>query len=252
MKSEKPVVIITGGTRGIGAAAAALLADRGYQITIAARNKNDDSQAVKSEIEAVGSACLDLYGDIRNKDFCEEIVTRTVDCFGRVDALIHSAGGANPGSIFDEDTITEAWYEAFNIHVHSAFHLTRKIVPIMKKSGTGGALVFIASSAALRGLPNVIPYSSAKGALYQFSRALAAELAEYNIRVNTVSPGMIETSFHKNLTPEGRDNNINNRIPLKRVGTAEEVAELITILIENSYITGENVTIDGGLTMRVR
>jgi NAD(P)-dependent dehydrogenase (short-subunit alcohol dehydrogenase family) len=114
-----------------------------------------------------------------------------------------------------------------------------------------GAIVLVSSVAGLRGCPGIFSYQVVKGALPEFARALARDFAPHNIRVNCVAPGIIRTDFHSQMTPEQKQNNLQNRIPLAREGTAEQVAELIKQLVTNDYITGENVTIDGGLTMRI-
>ena len=109
----------------------------------------------------------------------------------------------------------------------------------------------ISSVAGLRGCLGAIAYGVVKGALLQFARSLARELADDNIRVNCVSPGLIQTRFQDYLTPEQLSHNVNNRIPLHRVGKPEDVAAAIALLITNDFITGENLVVDGGMTMRI-
>jgi NAD(P)-dependent dehydrogenase (short-subunit alcohol dehydrogenase family) len=153
-----------------------------------------------------------------------------------------------PGGL--QEVSEEAWMNAFAVHVHSVFHLARAATPLMAKGGAG-AIILVGSAAGLRGCIGALAYGVVKGALPQFARSLARELAEQNIRVNCVSPGVIRTPFHRSLTPEQVRNNIENRIPLHREGKPEDVADLITALIENDFITGENIVIDGGMTMRI-
>lgn len=138
---------------------------------------------------------------------------------------------------------------AFAVHVHSIFHLCRAAAPHMARQGEG-AIILLGSAAGLRGCPGALAYGVVKGALPQFARGLARELADQNIRVNCVSPGIIRTPFQAHLTPEQIDNN-RNRVPLHREGRPEEVAHVIVSLIENDFITGENVVVDGGMTMRI-
>lgn len=111
--------------------------------------------------------------------------------------------------------------------------------------------MLVSSVAGLRGVPFATAYQVAKGALPQFARAMAREFADDNIRVNCVAPGIIRTAFHANMTPEQKQYNLDHRIPLHREGTPQEVADLICDLVANDYITGETMTIDGGLTMRI-
>jgi NAD(P)-dependent dehydrogenase (short-subunit alcohol dehydrogenase family) len=175
-------------------------------------------------------------------------VQQTASQMGSVDVLVHAAGGGVPGNLLE--VAPEAWYGAFDIHVHAVFHLCRAVVPFMRKKREG-AIILISSAAGARGCLGAIAYGVAKGALPQFARSLARELAEDNIRVNAVSPGIIRTPFQDYLTPEQVRNNIENRIPLHREGKPQDVAALITMLVTNDYITGETVAVDGGLTMRV-
>ena len=167
---------------------------------------------------------------------------------GSPSVLIHCAGGLVPGGLLEVSP--EAWYEAFEVHVHAVFHLCRAVVPEMKKAREG-AIVLVSSVAGLRGLKMNLPYQVVKGALPQFARALAYELADYNIRVNVVAPGIIRTRFHASMTEEQKRYNLEKRIPLHKEGKPEDVASLICELVTNDYITGETVVIDGGLTMRI-
>jgi len=128
--------------------------------------------------------------------------------------------------------------------------LSRAAVPHMVQQGEG-AIILIGSAAGLRGCLGAIAYGVVKGALPQFARALARELADNNIRVNCVSPGVIRTPFQDFLKPEQVRNNISNRIPLHREGQPEDVARAIAALVENEFITGENLVIDGGMAMRM-
>jgi NAD(P)-dependent dehydrogenase (short-subunit alcohol dehydrogenase family) len=148
------------------------------------------------------------------------------------------------------DVAAEDWYRAFDVHVHAAFHLCRAALPTMRGRGEG-AIILVSSVSGSRGVPGIASYAIVKGTLINFARTLARELADDNIRVNAVAPGIIRTRFHEKMTPETFKNNVDNRIPLHREGKAEDVADAILALIENDYITGETLTIDGGLTMRI-
>jgi 3-oxoacyl-[acyl-carrier protein] reductase len=162
--------------------------------------------------------------------------------------LVHSAGGPVNGGLLE--LTPETWYAAFDVHIHAIFHLCRAAIPYMKAKKEG-AIVLISSAAGVRGIRTNVAYQTVKGALPQLTRALAFEFADDNIRVNCVAPGVIRTAFHANMTPETRKHNLENRIPLHREGSPEQVASLICELVTNDYITGETVSIDGGLTMRI-
>ena len=240
------VALITGGTQGIGAETAIKLAKQGVKISLVARDIGNIS--IKEEIEAMGEQCLVISADLVKERECKRVVAETIAKFGDIDILIHSAGSAAPGGLLNG--ARDVWYQAFDIHLHAAFHLSAAVVPYMKKKNDG-AIILISSAAGLRGVKNSLAYAVVKGAIPQFVRALAFELSDANIRVNCISPGVIRTRFQDYLTNEQIKNNIENRIPLHREGTPEDVADAICMLVKNNFITGENIVIDGGMTMRI-
>lgn len=248
MELQGKSVLITGGTHGIGAATALQLAQAGCHVTINGRHEDDASRATLQQLKDTGARAAFLQGDCSKSHELRQLVETAAKKLGSLEVVIHSAGGLVPGKLME--VTEEAWLNGFAVHVHAAFHLAQSAYPLMKKSGEG-AFLFISSSAGLRGLPANLAYQTVKGALPQFTRALARELAEDNIRANCVAPGVIRTRFHDEMPEEVRTNNLKNRIPLHREGTPEQVASLILELVRNEYITGETVSIDGGLTMRI-
>lgn len=242
--------LVTGGSRGIGAATAVELARHGMDVAIVARRAGGPADEVRAKIEQLGQRCLTLTADMADPAACRSVVDQTIDAFGGVDVLIHNAGGPEPGGLLSDEA-EQRWYAAFDVHVHAAFHLMRSAVPSMQRRG-GGSVILVASVAGLRGVPGILPYATVKGALYEMARSAAAELAPDNIRVNAVSPGIIRTDFHAGMTEERKRYNEQHRIPLRREGTPEQVAEAMCALALNAYITGENLTVDGGLTMHIR
>ena len=246
MDLKDKVALITGGTHGIGATIALHLAQSGTHVCLVGRN--EDQFEIKKQIEAIGVKCLLLQADISKEEECKRVVEDTLAAFGNIDILVHSAGSAAPGGLLSG--ARDVWYQAFDIHVHAAFHLAAAVAPLMKQN-MAGAMIFISSAAGLRGVKNALAYATVKGAIPQFTRALAFELSDFNIRVNCVSPGIIRTRFQDFLTPDQIKNNIDNRIPLHREGSPTDVAEAVSMLVKNDFITGENITIDGGMTMRI-
>ena len=240
--------LITGGTRGIGAAAAIAFARDGADVAITSRHLDEDAKSTKREIEALGRKCEILTGDCGAAADCTRLVGEAATKFGRLDVLVHSAGGAVVGGLME--VTHEAWNAAFDVHVHAVYHLSRAAVPHIRK-GREGAIILISSTAGKLGVLGSIAYQAVKGALPQLTRALARELAADNIRVNCVAPGVIRTKFHEHMSVEQKKLNLEQRIPLHREGTAEQVAEVILMLAKNDYITGDTVTIDGGLTSRI-
>jgi len=242
------IALVTGGTKGIGGATAEALARRGADVAIVARTRDDRAMATLAEIERAGRRGEFIEADMGIPEQATGCVNETLERLGRVDVLVHSAGGLVGGTLLEIEP--EEWYRGFEVHVHAAFHLCRAAVPGMKERKEG-AIVLISSVAGKRGVKFAIGYQTVKGALPQMTRALAFELSDWNIRVNCVAPGIIRTDFHKQMPPEVQQHNVTNRIPLHREGTPEQVAQAILELVTNDYITGETVTVDGGLTMRI-
>lgn len=240
--------LVTGGTKGIGAAVAVELARRGADVAIVGRHDDPSARQTASQVESLGRRCLVIIGDMGKPEAAARSVQQTADGFGSVDVLVHCAGGVVVGGLLDVDPAT--WHAAFDVHVHAVYYLCRAAIPWMRRRREG-AVVMISSVAGLRGVPFNLAYQVVKGALPQFTRALAREVADDNIRVNCIAPGIIRTRFHENMTPEQQRHNLDQRIPLHREGTPEQVASLVAEVATNDYLTGETFTIDGGLTMRI-
>jgi NAD(P)-dependent dehydrogenase (short-subunit alcohol dehydrogenase family) len=240
--------LITGGTLGIGAAIAVDLARRGANISIAARNLGEPAEVIAAHIQSLGRRVLVQAGDMARAEDCAAVVERTVEHLGRLDVLVHNAGGPSPGKI--EEVTPDQWRYTMDLHVNANYYLARAALPHLRKHGEG-CIITVSSTAGIRGVPGAIAYATAKGALPQFTRSLARDLADDNIRVNCVAPGVIRTRFHDDMTPARKELNLKHRIPLHREGTPEQVAEVVALLVTNDYITGETIVIDGGLTSRI-
>jgi NAD(P)-dependent dehydrogenase (short-subunit alcohol dehydrogenase family) len=240
--------LVTGGTLGIGAAIVDDLARQGADVAVVARNLGQPAEDLKQAVEALGRRILLFAGDMSQAGECAAAVEKTVAHFGRLDVLVHNAGGPSPGKI--DEISAEQWRSTMDLHVNANFYLAKAALPHLKAHGEG-CIITVSSTAGIRGVPGAIAYATAKGAIPQFTRSLARDLADFNIRVNCVAPGVIRTRFHDDMTPERKELNLKHRIPLHREGTAEQVAEVVRLLVTNDYITGETVVIDGGLTSRI-
>jgi NAD(P)-dependent dehydrogenase (short-subunit alcohol dehydrogenase family) len=239
------LAVITGGTRGIGLGIAQHLLEAGGKVVINGRTAAEEATAL-----------LTRYGEDRVViDLCDVsvpadaagLIERAAKRFGRVDILVHAAGGPVPGKIVD--LTPEAWTNAFAVHVHPVFHLFRAAHPYLARDG--GAVVLVSSVAGLRGCPGTVAYQTVKGALIPLAKALAFDHAVEGIRVNVLAPGIIRTRFHQAMTETAKAHNLANRIPLRREGTVDDVASAALELIRNDFITGEIVTVDGGMSMRI-
>jgi NAD(P)-dependent dehydrogenase (short-subunit alcohol dehydrogenase family) len=242
------VALVTGGTKGIGAATAIALAAEGADVAIVGRNVDEEAKSVKAAIEELGQRCEILQHDVSIPKEATACVQATEELLGDVAVLVHSAGGGAPSDLLECEP--EEWYAAFDIHVHAAYHLCRRAAPKMAARNEG-AIVLISSVAGIRGLKAALAYGTVKGAVDHLTRMLAFQLADHNIRVNCVAPGIIRTAFHASMTQERFQFNVDHRIPLHREGRPEDVAEAIVLLAKNEYITGESLVIDGGLTSRI-
>lgn len=248
MELTAKAALVTGGTRGIGAAAVMALARAGADVAIVGRHEDDDARQTVCSIQALGRRAELILADCGRPEGCTAAVEEAAKRLGGVDVLIHSAGGPVNGGLLE--LTPEAWYGAFDVHVHAIFHLCRAAIPLMRPKREG-AVILISSTAGKLATPSHIAYQAVKGAIPHITRGLAREFAPDNIRVNCVAPGVIRTRFHEKMSPEQKKLNLEQRIPLRREGTPEQVAEAILLLVKNDYITGDTVTIDGGLTMRI-
>lgn len=248
MELNDRVCLITGGTKGIGAATATALAGRGARVAIVARHLDEPARQTIRRIGENGREPVFIAADVGLPDEATRCVEQTAERLGDVDVLVHAAGGGINGGLLEISP--DAWESAFAVHVHAVFHLCRAAIPAMRRKKEG-CIMLISSGAGIRALKRNVAYQAVKGTLPQLARAIAFEFADDNIRANCVAPGIIRTAFHAAMTPETRAHNLANRIPLHREGTPEQVASLILEMVCNDYITGETFAIDGGLTMRI-
>lgn len=238
--------IITGGTRGIGAAIAMALAQRKVNLIINGRSLDSDVEKLIADLSALTKVHF-MAGDASDEKTSKALVQEAMARFGRVDYVVPAAGGPNPGKI--TELSFEQWTEAFRVHVHAVFHMFRAALPAL--AVRGGGFLMIGSVAGKRGCPSTVAYQTVKGALPQMARALARDHGGQGIRVNVVEPGIIRTRFHAAMTADAERNNLDNRIPLHRLGTPEHVASAALELLTNPFITGETLAIDGGMSMRM-
>ncbi|MBI2299333.1 MAG: SDR family oxidoreductase [Armatimonadetes bacterium] len=242
-------VFITGAGRGIGRAVAVASAARGGRIALNYyRDEAAAGEAAELTRQAGAAAVLLLQGDVASGDDVRRMADEIDARWGRLDVVCNNAGYGCPGKL--EEITEEAWDRAFAVHVKGAFHVCRATLPLLRKSSCP-VIINTGSVAGIRGLPKMIAYGTVKAALIQFTKCLAWELADENIRVNAVCPGIIRTDFHAAMTEEAKQHNLRNRIPLHREGTPEQIAQAVLALVDNDYITGEILVVDGGLTMRI-
>ena len=245
MRLQGRTAIVTGGGRDIGRACALRLAADGAAVAINYHSSADGAGSAVDEIEAAGGRAFALAGDMTDPDDVRALVAKTVELFGRLDALVHVTGGLVARKKLSEMSV-EHWRTVMDLNLTSFLHLVQAGLPHM---GEGGSIVGLASQAARDGGgPGAVAYAASKGAIVTMTRGLAKELGP-GIRVNSVCPGMISTGFHDTFSTDEARANVAKATPLKREGTSEEVANLVCFLAseEASFMTGANVDINGGL-----
>ena len=243
-------MLITGASRGIGAACATLAAQRGYAVIVNYASNATAAQIVVDQIKAAGGNALAVQGDVGKENDVLRIFASIDAQFGRLDALINNAGILDKQSRVDAMTV-ERLQAMFNTNIIGSFVCAREAVKRMshKYGGKGGAIVNVSSAAARLGAPNeFVDYAASKGAIDSMTIGLAKEVAAEGIRVNAVRPGLIYTEIHASSGETGRVERIVGSVPMARGGTAMEVAQTIIWLAsdEASYVTGANIDIGGG------
>jgi 3-oxoacyl-[acyl-carrier protein] reductase len=240
------VALVTGGSRGIGAACCRLLAKAGCDVAVNYRRRADAAMAVVRDVEAAGRRAVPMAADVMNPMHVSAMVGAIVSELGGLDILVNNAGIWVEGSI---DTMTDAdWARMIGVNLSGVFHLCRAAVPAMCARG-GGSIVNIASTAGQRGEAHHSHYAASKGGMIALTKSLAVELAPRGIRVNAVSPGWIRTDMTEEyLTPERIDESLKEPIPLGRPGDPEDVAGPVVFLCSNlaRHMTGAILNVNGG------
>jgi NAD(P)-dependent dehydrogenase (short-subunit alcohol dehydrogenase family) len=244
------VLLVTGGSRGIGAATARLAAQRGYAVCLTYKSNRDAAQDVVGAIERAGGKALALAGDVGVEADVMRVFTQMDAALGRITALVNNAGILEP-HMRVEQMSAERLQRVLTANVIGSFLCAREAVRRMstRHGGTGGAIVNVSSMAARLGSPNeYVDYAASKGAIDSFTVGLAKEVAAEGIRVNAVRPGVIYTDIHASGGEPDRVERIKGSVPMLRGGQPEEVARAILFLLsdEASYSTGTFIDVSGG------
>jgi NAD(P)-dependent dehydrogenase (short-subunit alcohol dehydrogenase family) len=243
-KLKGKVAIITGGDSGIGRAVAIAFAKEGADVAVVYLEEHKDAQETEQRVEEWGRKCLLIDGDVGDEKFCQKAVEETVDEFGKIDILVNNAAEQHRQDSIEK--ITEKQLErTFRTNIFSFFFMTKAVMKYLKK---GSSIINTASVTAYKGSPELLDYSSTKGAIVAFTRSLSQALADKKIRVNAVAPGPIWTPLIPSTFPAKDVATFGSDVPLGRAGQPEEVAPSFVFLAsdDTSYMTGQVLHPNGG------
>jgi len=248
VKLKKKVVLITGGSRGIGKAIAELFMKEGAQVVITSKNQKQLQRTAKE----MGNSFF-VVGDVRNENDVKNVITKTIKKFGRIDILVNNVGVLPKMKPLDKITEKE-WNEIIDVNLNGHFRFTKYVIPYMKKNG--GSIINISSDAGLKAFENFYAdaYVAAKAAIILLTKSWALEYAKNNIRVNCVCAAVVDTDMTRNLwlnTKEKRKITAAEH-PLGRIGTGEDVAKAVLYFAsdDSSWTTGAILPVDGGVSIK--
>lgn len=244
-KLADKAALITGGDSGIGRAVAIAFAKEGANIAIAYLNEHEDAAKTREMVENEGRRCILISGDVGDENFCKEAVQKTVDEYRKLDILVNNAAEQHPQQSI-EDISKDQLERTFRTNIFAMFYMTKAALEHMRE---GSAIVNTTSITAYRGSPELIDYSSTKGAIVTFTRSLSISLEKKKIRVNAVAPGPIWTPLIPATFTEEKVEKFGKDMPMGRPGQPDEVAPCYVFLasdIDSSYISGQVLHPNGG------
>ncbi|MCG2710742.1 MAG: 3-oxoacyl-[acyl-carrier-protein] reductase [Candidatus Omnitrophica bacterium] len=247
MKLQDKIAVITGGTRGIGKAIVEAFAREGAQVLFTYLQNETLAKEIEINLKKKQAEAKGFKVDVKNYSQVDQWKEKILDEYGKVDILINNAGIIKDKALAMMSK--EEWDDVIDTNLNGLFHVTKSFIVTFLKQRHGN-IINISSLSGIIGIPRQTNYSASKGAMISFSKALAKEVAPYNVRVNVVAPGFIHTDMTKDLKKD-YIKHVMPQIPLNRFGTVDEVARVALFLAteQSNYITGQVVQVDGGLGM---
>ena len=244
------VALVTGASSGIGAATASVLADLGAIVALGYHQNEEGANQVLDQIMKEGGKALAICADMRQAADISSLVKRATDELGPIDILVNNAGSLVQRQAIRELT-PERWNEIMNLNLTSVMLCSQAVASSMIERKSGAIINIVSIAGRTGGGPGAAAYSVAKGGLITFTKSLAKELAPHGVRVNAISPGVIDTPFHQVFSTPEMIRNFVTTIPLGRLGTPLECAKVIAFLASDasSYIVGETIEVNGGQLM---
>ena len=236
------VVVVTGGSRGIGAQIVKTLANENYKVILNYNNSKEQAEKIQQELLEQGKEIEVIKADVSKKEEAEKLIQFAINKFNKIDILINNAGISQEGLF--TDVTEEEWQKIINTNLNSVFYCNQQALKYMIQEQQG-CIINISSIWGETGASCEVAYSTTKAAINGMTKALAKEVGPSNIRVNAIAPGIIDTDMNKNLTIEERKQ-IKEQIPLNRIGKAIDIAKCVKWLVEDEYTTGQIISINGG------
>ena len=242
---EKKVVVVTGASRGIGKEIALKYAENGYNVAINYVSDKTNVEELEKEFKDKGAEALIVKADVSKSEQVQEFIKAVIEKYGKIDVLVNNAGITKDNLLMRMKE--EDFDKVIEINLKGTFLVTKEVVPYMMKK-RDGKIISLSSVVGVTGNAGQCNYSASKAGIIGFTKSIAKELASRNIRANAVAPGFIDTDMTNVLSDEVKEN-INKQIPMRRMGTAREIANVVYFLgsEESSYITGQVINIDGGM-----
>ena len=236
------VVVVTGGSRGIGAQIVKTLANENYKVILNYNNSKEQAEKIQQELLEQGQEIEIIKADVSKREEAEKLIQFVINKFNKIDILINNAGISQEG-LFTEVTESE-WQKILNTNLNSVFYCTQQAIKYMIQEQQG-CIINISSIWGETGASCEVAYSTTKAAINGLTKALAKEVGLSNIRVNAIAPGIIDTDMNKNLNFEELEQ-IKEQIPLNKIGKTIDIAKCVKWLIEDEYTTGQIISINGG------